>query len=234
MNVILVAGFWLKGSSWNDVVPALRDAGHTVHTPTLEGLASVDDDRRAVTLASQTAEIVALIDSIPAAEQIVLVGHSGGGSIIHGAVDARPARVVRAVYVDSWPTADGVAVNLELPAEGADVPLPRWDGFGEADLRELTDDLRAWFRSIAVPEPVRVARDPQRLHDPARFEVPVTLIATTFTEEELQGYLDSGDEHFAEFPHLRSVTVVELPTGHWPQFTRPRELAAAILEAISG
>ena len=28
------------------------------------------------------------------------------------------------------------------------------------------------------------------------------------------------------------VEYVDLPTGHWPQFTRPDDLAAAILAAI--
>ncbi|MGD8195467.1 alpha/beta fold hydrolase [Herbiconiux sp. P18] len=231
MDVILIAGFWLGGDSWNDVAPALRSAGLTVHTPTLDGLASVDDDRSGVTLDGQIGEVLQLVDSIDPSREIVLVGHSGGGSIIHAVVDRRPGRVRRAVYVDSWPTADGIAVNEELEAVGDEVPLPDWGEFGEADLRGLTDDLRAWFRRIAVPEPLRVARDPQRLHDERRFEVPITLVATTFTREELDGYLASNHPYFAELPRMRSITLVELPTGHWPQFTRPAELATALVEA---
>ncbi len=38
----------------------------------------------------------------------------------------------------------------------------------------------------------------------------------------------------AELAAVRDVEIVELPTGHWPQFTRPRELAAMIVEAIRG
>jgi hypothetical protein len=36
----------------------------------------------------------------------------------------------------------------------------------------------------------------------------------------------------AELRRLRDWEVVELPTGHWPMFTRPRELAEKILEVI--
>lgn len=232
MDVILIPGFWLNGDSWNDVAPALRDAGLRVHTPTLGGLHSVDDDRSGVTLTTQIAEVLALVDSVDAGHEIVLVGHSGGGSIIHAVVDARPDRIRRAVYVDSWPTADGIAVNEELEAVGDEVPLPGWGEFGEADLRGLTDDLRAWFRRIAIPQPVHVARDPQRLHDPRRFEVPVTVVATTFTRDELDGYLAAGHPMFAELPRLQSLSVVELPTGHWPQFTRPADLASVLIEAV--
>jgi pimeloyl-ACP methyl ester carboxylesterase len=233
MDVILVAGFWLQGSSWADAVGPLREAGHTVHTPTLAGLHSVDDDRSEVTLAGHVAEVAGLVDTLTEnGGQVVLVGHSGGGSVIHAVVDQRPARIARAVYVDSWPTADGVAINDALPAEGSDVPLPPWDVFGETDLRDLDEGLRERFRAIAVPQPLRVARDPQQLRDPARYTVPVTLIATTFTAAEVDEYVASGHPLFAELGPMESVRVIELPTSHWPQFTRPAELGRALLDAV--
>ncbi|MDO9398050.1 MAG: alpha/beta hydrolase [Herbiconiux sp.] len=232
MDVILIAGFWLTGDSWSRVTPALQEAGLTVHTPTLGGLHSVDDDRSAITLASQTAEVVALVDGIPADREVVLVGHSGGGAVIHGVVDARPQRVTRAVYVDSGPTPDGVPINAEIPSVGDDVLLPPWEDFSDDDLRDLDEEQRARFREIAVPEPARVARDPQRLRDPARYTVPVTLISCTFTRAEIDEAVAAGAPFFAELPLIERVSVIELTTGHWPQFTKPRELAEAILEAV--
>ncbi|MCS5717042.1 alpha/beta hydrolase [Herbiconiux sp. CPCC 205763] len=232
MNVILIAGFWLGGDSWGEVVPTLEQAGLTVHTPTLEGLASVDDDRSGVTLASQTAEVVALVDAVDAEEKVVLVGHSGGGAIIHGVVDARPDRIERAVYVDSGPTPEGIAINPQLEVTGADAPLPPWEDFDETDLRDLTDDQLAWFREIAVPEPARVARDAQHVTNPARYEVPITLISSTFSRAEIEEAIAAGIPYFAEVPLIARSSIVELPTGHWPQFTKPRELAQAIVDAI--
>jgi pimeloyl-ACP methyl ester carboxylesterase len=232
MNLVLIPGFWLGGDSWNDVVPALRDAGLTVHTPTLHGLASIDDDRSEITLASQTAEVVALVDGLDTSDEVVLVGHSGGGAIIHGVVDARPGRIARAIYVDSGPTPDGVAINDRLEASGPDALLPPWEDFSDADLRDLTDEQREWFRSIAVPEPARVAHDPQKLSDPARYEVPITLISSTFSRQEIDEAIAAGVPYFSEVPKMARVSIVELPTGHWPQFTKPAELAAAILDAV--
>ncbi|MFB2580409.1 alpha/beta fold hydrolase [Herbiconiux sp. P15] len=235
MDVVLIAGFWLGGDSWSEVAPGLRAAGFGVHTPTLSGMSSVSDDRSEVTLASHVTEVIALVDELTASGgTVVLVGHSGGGSVIHAVADARPHAVARGIYVDSWPTADGMAINEELEAVGSDVPLPGWEVFGEADLRDLTEPLRQRFRSVAVPEPVGVARSPQRLSDPARFDVPITLIASTFTRAELDEYTASGHPLFAELPSIRSVEVVELPTGHWPQFTKPKELTRAIAEAAAG
>jgi hypothetical protein len=35
-----------------------------------------------------------------------------------------------------------------------------------------------------------------------------------------------------EFTKIRDVEYVDLPTGHWPQFTRPEELGRAILASV--
>jgi len=32
-----------------------------------------------------------------------------------------------------------------------------------------------------------------------------------------------------ELAKIRQVDFIDLPTGHWPQFTKPRELGQAIL-----
>ena len=91
MKVILVPGFWLDASSWDGVVPALEESGHSVEALTLPGLESLDADRSGVTLRDHVDAVIARIDA--ADEPVVLVGHSGGGSIIAGAADARPDRV---------------------------------------------------------------------------------------------------------------------------------------------
>src|SRR5436309_8269165 len=106
MEIILIPGLWLDGSSWDGVVPALRRAGHRTHALTLPGMESRDADRSGITLRDHVDAVVAVIDALdPAEGGVVLVGHSGGGAIAHAAVDARPDRVARAVYVDSVPSA---------------------------------------------------------------------------------------------------------------------------------
>lgn len=230
MDIILVPGFWLDASSWSDVTPPLVAAGHRAVPLTLPGLEARDAPRAGIGLRDHINAVVAAVDG--ADQPVVLVGHSGGGAIIHGAVDARPDRVARAIYVDSGPLAEGGVINDELPADGDDVPLPPWEGFEDADLTDLDDGLRAMFRARAVPEPKGVAYDPQHLHDERRYGVPATVIACEFPSAVLKEWIDAGHPYVAELARIRDVEYVDLPTGHWPQFTRPADLGAAILAAV--
>lgn len=230
MDIILVPGFWLDASSWSEVTPPLDAAGHRTIPITLPGLESQDAPRAGIGLRDHINAVVAAVDSID--QPVVLVGHSGGGAIIHGVVDARPDRVARAIYVDSGPLGEGGVINDELPADGDDVPLPAWDAFEEADLVGLDDGLRAMFRERAIPEPKGVAYDPQHLHDERRYNVPVTVIACEFPSAVLQEWIDAGHPYVAELARIHDVEYVDLPTGHWPQFTRPAELGSAILAAL--
>ncbi|HEX9229999.1 MAG TPA: alpha/beta hydrolase [Arthrobacter sp.] len=230
MNIILVPGFWLDASSWEEVTPPLVAAGHQVHPLTLPGLESVDAPRAGIGLRTHIDAVVAKIDAID--DPVVLVGHSGGGAIIHGAVDARPDRVVRAIYVDSGPLGDGGVINDDLPDDGDAVPLPPWELFEDEDLTDLDEELRSMFRARAIPQPKGVAQDQQRLNDERRYDVPATVIACEFPSSMLIEMIAGGHPYVAELGRVRDVDYVDLPTGHWPQFTKPAELGAAILAAV--
>jgi pimeloyl-ACP methyl ester carboxylesterase len=230
MDIILVPGFWLDASSWEEVTPALAAAGHRPHPLTLPGMESVTANRSGIGLRDHIDAVVAAVDALEG--KVVLVGHSGGGAIIHGVLDARPERVERAVYVDSGPLGEGGVINDELPAEGDDVPLPPWEGFEDADLVDLDEGLRKAFRARAIPQPKGVAYDRQHLGDERRYDVPATIIACEFPSLLLQEWIDGGQPFVAELARMRDVEYVDLPTGHWPQFTKPAELGRAILAAV--
>ena len=233
MDIILIPGFWLDASSWDEVVPALEQAGHRTQALTLPGMESKDADRSKITLRDHVDAVVEVIDSFhPADSKVVLVGHSGGGAIAHAAVDARPGRVARVVYVDSGPMGEGGVINDELPAQNGEVPLPDWSLFEDEDLIDLDDELRAAFRQRAIPTPVHVASDPQRLSDERRYDVPVTVIACEFPSAKLREWMEQGHPYVRELAKIRDVDYIDLPTGHWPQFTRPEELGRAILSSV--
>jgi pimeloyl-ACP methyl ester carboxylesterase len=230
-DIILIPGLWLDGSSWEQVVPGLEQAGHRTHALTLPGMEARDADRSAITLGDHVAAVVGAIDSVdPAGGKVILVGHSAGSGIAHAAVNARPDRVERAVYVGGFPTGDGSAIADGFPAANGEVPLPDWPEFDDADLVGLDDEARARFRERAIPSPEHVTTDLQRLSDERRYDVPVTVICPEFTSQMLKEWIEKDMAPVRELAKIRDVTYVDLPTGHWPQFTRPADLARAILQ----
>lgn len=231
MEIFLIPGFWLDASSWEEITPVLEKAGHRVRPLTLPGLESREADRRGIGLRDHVDAVIKVVDE--AAGPVVLVGHSGGGAIAHAVADARPDRVARVVYVDAGPLGNGDSINDQLPAEDGEVPLPDWSKFGEDDdLRDLDDELRAKFRARAIPEPAGVASDPQVLTDERRYDVPVTVIACEYSSDQLHGWIAEEHPYVAELARVHDVEYIDLPTGHWPQFTKPKELAQAILKAV--
>jgi pimeloyl-ACP methyl ester carboxylesterase len=231
MHIILVPGFWLDGASWEWVSPFLEQVGHRTHPLTLSGMESKGADRSGITLRDHVDAVVRVIDSVhPADGKVVLVGHSAGAGIAHAAIDARPDRVARAIYIGGFPAGHGESLADSFQAENGEVPLPDWSVFSDEDLRDLDDRIRAEFRERAIPVPELVTRDPIQLSDERRYDVPVTVICPEFTSETLKRWMEEG--HVPELARVRNVEYVDLPTGHWPQFTRPDELGWIIQTVV--
>jgi pimeloyl-ACP methyl ester carboxylesterase len=228
MDIILVPGLWLHGSSWDAVTPTLEKAGHRVRALTLPGLESKDADRSGITLADHVGAVVAATDE--ADGPVLLVGHSAGSGIAHAAVDARPDRVARVVYVGGFPSADGEALLGGLPAENGEVPMPDWAEMGEeANVVDFDDESLARFYADAIPVPEKVVTDKVRLSDERRYDVPVTAVCPEYTADQLRDWVKEG--HVSELAAIREVEYVDIGGGHWPQFTQPDNLAQAILDA---
>jgi pimeloyl-ACP methyl ester carboxylesterase len=232
VDIILVPGLWLDGSSWHEVVPVLEQAGHRTHALTLPGMEGKDADRSRVTLQDHVDAVIEVVDSLdPVEGKVVLVGHSAGGALAHATVDARPDRVARVVYVASEPRGHG-GVGGDYPVENGEIPLPDWSFFDEEMLADLGDERRAALRERAIPSPERVTRDAQRLSDERRYDVPATVIACEFPSAMLRRWMEEGHPGARELAKLRDVEYVDLHAGHWPQFTRPEELGRAILASV--
>lgn len=232
MYLIIVSGFWLGASAWSEVTPIIEQAGHSVNALTLPGLRAVEENRSSIGLRHHVNAVVEAIDAAGPGSEIVLVGHNGGGAIAYAAVDERPTAVARVIYIDSAPLADGENINPYFDVVDDGIPLPPWSDLPENDLVDLTDGLRQKFRALAVPQPARVANEPQRLADPRRFDVPATVICCGSPSSVWRAALDADEAWVAELAAVTSREFVDLPTGNWPQFTRPRELGEAIVATL--
>ena len=228
ISVILVPGAWLGAWAWDRVVGTLRDEGLDAYPVTLPGLEPDATDRGSITLDDHVRAVLDLVDTLDG--DVVLVGHSAGGSVLSEVVDQRPGRIRRAIYVDSGPQQDGAVPNPGIGPDQPEEPLPGWEVLGEQSLQGLSDDDLAEFARRAVPHPAAVRRGPVRVGDPARFSVPVTAICTSLSSEQLKPMAHGGPPFFTELSEF-DVTYVDLPTGHWPMWSRPKDLADAIVQA---
>jgi pimeloyl-ACP methyl ester carboxylesterase len=222
--IILVPGFWLGAWAWDEVADALRADGHDVTALTLPGLESAAADRSRITLADH---VDAIVDAVQEARSpVVLVVHSASGFSGYAASDRVPYRIAAMVYVD---TAPGKGA-LDPDFDGVEKPLVWKDIEAEENLDGLTEEQKETFRRRAVPVPGGVLREAIELTNDARRDIPSTFICTGYTAEQYQSYAREHPEwsFLAGIPELRNVTWVDLPTSHWPMWSRPRELAAII------
>jgi pimeloyl-ACP methyl ester carboxylesterase len=216
---VLVPGMWLGGWAWRDVARSHLGGPH-------------------VNLDTHLTDVANLL-RYEALTNVVLVGHSYAGTVVHGVADQAPERIARLVFVDTWPLPDGVAqVDLSDPdsrqaqaqkvaaeGEGWRVPLPSWEELDQGnELRGLGEAERRLMRERATDQPYGTLTQPVRLQNPAREAIPKTGIWCSLTVTEVQ-------ELVAAYPAVTSTLTtpgwqfVELPTGHWPMFSKPRELA---------
>lgn len=234
VHILLVPGFWLGAWAWDDVAAELTRLGDDCTALTLPGLDSPDTDRSSISLADHARAIVAAAHTTADEHATVLVAHSGACAAAYAATDLDPGLFARVVYVDSGPVADGHALLGDLPRSTMEIPLPDWAGL-EAEgnsLEGLDDDALARFRRRAVPQPAGPARDRMQLTDPARLRIPTTVISSSFPAEAVAQLAASGHPMAAELTKL-PADYVDLPTGHWPMWSRPVELAAAIHSAAA-
>ena len=224
--IILVPGFWLGAWAWDEVAEILRADGHDVTALTLPGLESADADRSRVTFKDHVDAIVKAIEAADA--PVVLTVHSATGFSGYAASDRVPDRIAGMVYVD---TAPGKGV---LDPEFADGEKPMvWSEIeAEENLDGLSEAQKETFRQRAVPVPGSLIRESVELTNDARNDIPSTLIATGFSSED---YLKAAREHpeyafLAGIPELRNTTWIDMPTSHWPMWSKPHELATIISE----
>jgi pimeloyl-ACP methyl ester carboxylesterase len=225
--IILVPGFWLGAWAWDDVVGALRADGHDVTALTLPGLDSADVNRSAITLSDH---VDAICDAVRAADaRVVLAVHSASGFSGYAASDRVPERIAAMVYVD---TAPGKGA-LDAGFEGVEKPLD-WKSIEEEEnVDGLSEEQKEAFRQRAVPTPGGVIREVVDLTNDARLDIPSTIICTGYTSEQYKDAVKEGYAWLAGIPELRNVTWIDLPTSHWPMWSRPKELASIIGEVAT-
>ena len=230
---VLVHGAFHGGWCWRAVASALRDAGHSVFTPTLTGLG----ERRhlmsaALTIDTFVADITNLIESEDLSD-LTLVGHSFGGTVISGVADRMPHRLRRLVYLDAvtplagkslfdmMPDAERsarMAALSQLPNGETQVPAPAAKHFGIDDAATA-----AWVDRRLTPHPTGGYTSPVVLRNPIANGVPAVYIRCTAPVFPIN---DPCAAFAASQPGWQYL---EIATGHDAMISAPAEVASLLL-----
>jgi pimeloyl-ACP methyl ester carboxylesterase len=216
--IILVPGFWLGAWAWDEVAAQLRAQGHEVTALTLPGLDSPAADRSVITLADHVDAICTALSA--ASAPAVLAVHSGASVPGYAASDRLPERIAAMVYVDTTPGSGAIRPDFA----GPEWPLPDWADLDE-NLEGISADQLDEFRARAVPEPAAALRGRPSLANPGRLDVPSTVICTAFPADQVKAAVAEGYSWMDGLAELHDVSYVDLPTSHWPMWSRPKDLA---------
>ena len=238
--IVLVAGHWLGAWAWDEVIAHLRRSHDAPVTLTLPGLDPRDPERRTRTLDDQAEAIIArmLAAGASADRPAVLVGHSGANAPVCTVMDRRPELVAHVVWVDTGPVGDGTVFEPDLPADVTEVVLPEFAvlsaeaSMADADaLAGLDPEALERFRRLAVPEPATILRARITLHDEARRRIPTTMVCCSISAEQITAMVRAAHPMVGEIAATETLALVDLPTGHWPMWSRAEALARIIHEA---
>jgi pimeloyl-ACP methyl ester carboxylesterase len=215
---VLVPGGWHGAWSFEQVVPLLERAGHTVHALTLTGLRPEDDEATvaAANLDTHADDVLRLLDEARLTG-VTLVGHSYGGMVISVAADRARGRVARLVYLDAYVPRDGDSC---------------WSSTTEAYRQAFLAGSASTGYSVLPP----AGGDPRRRPHPLASFVQTARLTGAVDEVPQREFVHcSGWEDRTPFTDLRSRLradprwrVSELPTGHNAMREDPDAVAALL------
>lgn len=236
---VLVHGSWHDGSLWEPVASHLRTSGHTVHTPTVAGHGK--DANKAVSHDECVAWIVNQIVHADLTD-IVLLGHSYGGTIIARVFEEIPERIRRLIFWNAFIPEPGNSLLDEVPphyralfthlAATSDdnsvaIPFPIWrENFIQDAPLELAQST---FEQLST-EPFQPLQDKLPL---TRFYELLPQVGRSFINGLEDIALPPGEWgwHPRMSGRLAGARLVQLPGSHEVMFTNPELLAQKIVEA---
>jgi len=240
---VLLHGAWHDGRAWKDVQADLELAGNQVFTPTLAGHGPTASTRH-VTRSECAAPVIDVLEQHDLRE-VVLVAHSFAGLIAPLVVEAVPERIAHLIFLDALIPVAGEDAFFGTPLDDP-VPLVHRDD-GTVTLSLETWLARFWrdetahsalaapergeavWRTRLFPESLAAALEPAHL---SRFaQLREAGLPTTYLR--CRGDHVFGDPDFWQVmvDRLPGCQVREMDGGHEVLFTRPTELANALIAA---
>jgi pimeloyl-ACP methyl ester carboxylesterase len=234
---VLVHGARHDGSAWGGVIERLNSRGHKAFGPTVAGHGR--GACKNVTHAESTRSIVDfIVDS--GLTDIIMVGHSYGGTIISKVAEAIPERIRRLVFYSAFVLNDGECmlnafppvqrgVLARLAAESPDntvtLPFQLWR---ETFINDADLDTARWAYDQLSAEPFQQLLEPLDLKKFHSLDKPTSYLVCT--DDTVMPHGEWG-WHPRMSSRLGLHRLVQMPGSHEVIFTNPIGLADKIIEA---
>lgn len=158
---VLVHGAWHGGWCWAGVERALCSMGHETHAPTLTGLGERSHLlTKDITPDTHVTDVVNTFKWRELSD-VILVGHSYGGTIITGTAGQVPDQIKGLVYLDAFvPEQSGVSLFSKANPERMKAFQKQVDAGVDGIAPDLfdawTDDpeKKAWLREMCTLQPI--------------------------------------------------------------------------------
>jgi pimeloyl-ACP methyl ester carboxylesterase len=225
-NYVLVHGSYQGGWIWQRVAGRLRQAGHTVYAPTLEGCAERRHELRAGIDTTMHGTEIAELLFYEDLHDVVLVGTSSGGMVVCRAAEQMPDRVGRLVLVDALALFNGERtrdiVNRSAPAPYGLAAGPSREDAEKGLFADLDPATRQWALNRYTPHPVGCSMTPVKLTDFWDKPWNATVIWC-------RRAVNPGEAHQRRAAERLKAKWLELDTGHYPMLSTPEELTQMLV-----
>ena len=224
---VLLHGAFQGGWIWKHVATRLRDQGHLVFSPTLDGCGERSAQLRpGITTETHAEEIAGFLWSEDLRD-VVLVGASAGGMVMAKTAELARERIARLVFADALALMHGEKIRDFVPGPATitnDVANgPTREERLQRFITDVDPDLAAW------------AADRSALHPIAVFEQAVVL--ETFWDQDWDATvvfcrraINPGEAHQRRAAEKLGARWHELDTGHFPMLSMPDELTRILLD----
>ena len=235
---LLIHGSWHGGWAWDMVVRELATRGYHAHAPTLSGHGP-GANRMGITHRDCTEDVVAYIQR-HRLQDIILVGHSFGGSVIQKVAERLPNRIRRLIFLDAFVLKDNQSIFDNLPgnyvalfnqlaaASPDNTMLLPWEVWRDNFIQDASEDVARAIWERLSPEPNQVNVDKLDLKIFFELATPKTYIYCRQDKSLPPGYF-----YPMMTARLGTFDLVEMDGSHEVLFTRPAEVADRMIETSS-
>ncbi|SDT03909.1 alpha/beta hydrolase fold [Paenibacillaceae bacterium GAS479] len=239
LTFVLVRGAWANAGYLREIAAALQREGHDVHLPEYPGYGT--NSNPSITHAEITEAVAGYILSWDL-QDVVLVGHSFGGSIIQTTAQLVPDRIKRLVFMNAFVLLDGESVADQLPPiiyeafnelrqeSGDDTIMLPYDLYRDIFVNLASGPLARHLHSLLGPEPAAPLFESLDLKLFYTLRIPRSYLYLT-----TDGFLPEGED-YGWHPHMSGrlgiFRLIKVEGDHMSTVkTNPALIAHKLIEA---